>query len=44
MFELAFQTRKYGYGSAVAYGLFALTMLLTVGMILYSRRGKVEAF
>jgi len=44
VFELAFQTRKYGYGSAVAYGLFALTMLLTVGMILYSRRGKVEAF
>jgi multiple sugar transport system permease protein len=44
VFELAFQTRKYGYGSAVAYGLFALTMVLTVGMILYSRRSKVEAF
>jgi multiple sugar transport system permease protein len=44
VFELAFQTRRYGYGSAVAYGLFAVTMLLTVGTILYSRRSKVEAF
>lgn len=44
VFELAFQTRRYGYGSAVAYGLFALTMVLTVAMILYSRRAKVEAF
>ena len=44
VFELAFETRRYGYGSAVAYGLFALTMVLTIGMILYSRRSKVEAF
>jgi hypothetical protein len=28
----------------VAYGLFAFTMLLTVAMIVYSRRAKVEAF
>jgi multiple sugar transport system permease protein len=44
VYELAFQTQRYGYGSAVAYGLFAVTLLLTVGMILYSRRAKVEAF
>ena len=44
VYELAFQTQRYGYGSAVAYGLFALTMLLTIGMIIYSRRAKVEAF
>jgi multiple sugar transport system permease protein len=44
VYELAFQTQRYGYGSAVAYGLFAITMLLTAGMILYSRRAKVEAF
>ena len=44
VYELAFQTQRYGYGSAVAYGLFAFTMLLTVAMILYSRRAKVEAF
>jgi multiple sugar transport system permease protein len=44
VYELAFQTQRYGYGAAVAYGLFALTMLLTVGMLLYSRRAKVDAF
>jgi multiple sugar transport system permease protein len=44
VYELAFQTQRYGYGSAVAYALFALTMMLTVAMILYSRRAKMEAF
>jgi multiple sugar transport system permease protein len=44
IYELAFQTQRYGYGSAVAYGLFVVTMLLTVGMVIYSRRAKVEAF
>lgn len=44
IYQLAFQTQRYGYGSAVAYGLFALTMLLTIAMIAYSRRAKVEAF
>lgn len=44
VYELAFQTQRYGYGSAVAYGLFAFTMLLTVAMVVYSRRAKVEAF
>jgi multiple sugar transport system permease protein len=44
VYELAFQTQRYGYGSAVAYGLFAVTMLLTIGMVIYSRRAKVEAF
>jgi multiple sugar transport system permease protein len=44
VYELAFQTQRYGYGSAVAYALFALTMVLTVAMIIYSRRAKVEAF
>jgi multiple sugar transport system permease protein len=44
VYELAFQTQRYGYGSALAYGLFVLTMLLTIGIIVYSRRAKVEAF
>ena len=34
----------FGYGSAIAYGVFAVTMLLTLAMIAYSRRAKVEAF
>lgn len=44
VYELAFQTQKFGYGSAVAYGLFAFTMLLTLGIFWYSRRSKIEAF
>jgi multiple sugar transport system permease protein len=44
VYKLAFQIQRYGYGSAVAYGLFVVTMLLTIGMVLYSRRAKVEAF
>jgi multiple sugar transport system permease protein len=44
VYELAFKTQRYGYGSAVAYGLFVFTMLLTLAMIWYSRAKKIEAF
>ncbi|WP_027347163.1 carbohydrate ABC transporter permease [Hamadaea tsunoensis] len=44
VYELAFQTQRFGYGSAVAYGLFVVTMLLTLGIFWYSRRSKIEAF
>jgi multiple sugar transport system permease protein len=44
IYELAFQTQRYGYGSAVAYGLFVVTMLLTLIMVWYARRNKMEAF
>jgi multiple sugar transport system permease protein len=44
IYELAFQTQRLGYGAAVAYLLFAVTMLLTVGVIWYSRRSGSEAF
>jgi multiple sugar transport system permease protein len=44
IYELAFQTQRLGYGAAVAYLLFAVTMLLTVGVIWYSRRRGTEAF
>ena len=45
IYALAFQARhKLGYGSAIAYGLFAFTMLLTLGIFWYSRRSKIEAF
>jgi multiple sugar transport system permease protein len=40
----AFQLSHYGYGSAVAYILFAVTMLITLGMVIYARRSKLEAF
>jgi multiple sugar transport system permease protein len=44
IYELAFQTQRLGYGAAVAYLLFAVTMLLTIGVIWYSRRRGTEAF
>jgi multiple sugar transport system permease protein len=44
VYRQAFQTQRFGYGSAVAYGLFVVTMLITLGMIWYARRSKLEAF
>jgi multiple sugar transport system permease protein len=44
MYEKAFQTQQFGYGSAVAYVLFFATLLITVGIVIYSRRANVEAF
>jgi len=44
LYRQAFELFRYGYGSAIAYGVFAITMVLTILMILYSRRAKVEAF
>jgi multiple sugar transport system permease protein len=44
VFERAFRLYQYGYASAVAYALFAVTMLITLGMVLYARRRNIEAF
>ncbi|MEU8236130.1 sugar ABC transporter permease [Actinoplanes sp. NPDC048967] len=44
IYELAFQTQRLGYGAAVAYLLFAVTLLLTVGVIWYNRRSGSGAF
>jgi multiple sugar transport system permease protein len=44
VYKQAFQTQRFGYGSAVAYGLFVVTMLITLGMIWYARRSKLQAF
>lgn len=44
LWDQAFRGLKFGYGSAVAYGLFAVTILITIAMVIYSRRAKVEAF
>jgi multiple sugar transport system permease protein len=38
------ELHRYGYASAVAYGLFGVTMLITLGMVLYARRRGLEAF
>ena len=37
------ELQRFGYASAVAYGLFAVTMLLTLAMVVYARR-RGEAF
>ena len=44
IYELAFQTQRLGYGAAAAYVLFAATMLLSLVVILYSRRRGQEVF
>jgi multiple sugar transport system permease protein len=44
IYELAFQTQRLGYGAAAAYVLFAATLLLTLGVIWYSRRRGSEVF
>lgn len=44
VYQQAFQLFHYGYASAVAYGLFAVTMLITLAMVVYARRRNLEAF
>ncbi|KAD4060196.1 ABC transporter permease subunit [Arthrobacter yangruifuii] len=44
LWQAAFKNLQFGYGSAVAYGLFGATLLITIGVVLYSRRTKMEAF
>lgn len=44
LWEAAFRKLEFGYGSAVAYVLFALTLLITVGVFVYSRRARIQAF
>jgi multiple sugar transport system permease protein len=38
------QLLDYGYASAVSYGLFVATMVITLGIVLYARRRGTEAF
>ncbi|OLE28001.1 MAG: ABC transporter permease [Catenulispora sp. 13_1_20CM_3_70_7] len=44
IYNQAFRLSRYGYGSAAAYTLFAATLIITLGMLAYSKRGKVGAF
>lgn len=43
LWKQAFKNLTFGYGSAVAIALFVLTLVITVGVVLYSRRSKIEA-
>jgi multiple sugar transport system permease protein len=44
LWEKAFKALDFGGGSAAAYVLFAVTLLITIGMVLYARSRKLEAF
>jgi multiple sugar transport system permease protein len=44
LYQQAFQLFHYGYGSAIAYGVFAITLVITAFMLWYSRRSNLEAF
>ena len=44
LWEKAFKTLEFGYGSAVAYALFAITLIITIIVVVYSRRRGLEAF
>lgn len=44
LYDQAFHELDFGYGSAVAYVLFGATMIITIGMVVYSRWKKFEAF
>lgn len=44
LWEKAFKSLEFGYGSAAAWVLFAVTLLITIGLVLYSRRRNMEAF
>ncbi len=44
VYQQAFELYRYGYASAAAYGLFAVTMLMTLGIVVYARRRNIEAF
>ncbi len=44
LWEQAFRRLEFGYGSAVAYVLFAMTLIVTIGVVIYSRRRGLEAF
>ncbi|WP_040162787.1 carbohydrate ABC transporter permease [Microbacterium gorillae] len=44
LWEKAFRSMQFGYGSAAAYVLFFFTLVVTVAMVIYSKRKNVEAF
>jgi multiple sugar transport system permease protein len=43
LYDKAFHALQFGYGSAAAYVLFAATLIITIGVVVYSRRTGSEA-
>jgi multiple sugar transport system permease protein len=44
LYEKAFPSLQFGYGSAAAYALFVITLGITVVVVVYARRRGMEAF
>jgi multiple sugar transport system permease protein len=44
IYDAAFGELDYGYGAAASYVLFALTLLITLGLFAYSRTSHTKAF
>lgn len=44
LWKQAFQNTSFGYGSAVAWLLFVVTMVITLVVVIVSRRSRIEAF
>lgn len=44
VWEKAFRQQQFGSGSAAALVLFAITLLATIGVVVYARRRGMEAF
>ncbi|WP_375387543.1 carbohydrate ABC transporter permease [uncultured Amnibacterium sp.] len=44
LWNAAFRRTQFGYGSAVAWTLFAVTLVVTLAIVLYARRARIEAF
>jgi len=44
LYDKAFHALEFGYGSAAAYVLFAVTLLITIGVVIVQRRRGREAF
>jgi multiple sugar transport system permease protein len=44
VYDRAFHSLQFGYGSAAAYVLFMLTLLITLGVVVYARRRNLQAF
>ncbi|RBQ15740.1 sugar ABC transporter permease [Spongiactinospora rosea] len=44
IYHQAFERAEYGYGSAAALSLFVVSVIITIGMMVYARFKRIEAF
>ena len=44
LYDKAFRALQFGYGAAAAWVLFVITLVITIGVVIYARRRNLEAF